>query len=134
MKYKIVKRNNATLPSNGKYVAKAMHFNTVTGDDIAREIERNCSATAGDVILVLEELKYVLGEHLRLGDRVELFNLGTFKLELESHAVDSPEDFRPGEHIRRPVLRVLPKCRNGSPELYRNVKYELWEKGGVTKG
>lgn len=127
MKYKITKRSNSTLPSNGKYVAKAMHLNTITGEDIAEEIEKKCSATTSDVMLVLAALKESLNEHLRNGDKVELFDLGTFKLELESHAVNTPEDFNPKEHIRRPVLRVLPKCENGKPELYKDVKYELWK-------
>lgn len=127
MRYKLVKRNNATLPSNGKYVAKAVHLNTVTSEEIAREIERNCSAKVSDVLLVLTELQETLREHLRQGDRVELFDLGTFKLELESHAVDSPSDFQPSKHIRRPVLRVLPKCKAGKPQLYQDMKYELWK-------
>lgn len=128
MKYKLVKRNNTTLPSNGKYVAKAIHSTTITSRDIAREIERNCSAKVSDVVLVLEELQSVLRDHLRQGDRVELFGLGTFKLELESHAVDSPSDFNPSAHIRRPVLRILPKCKDGKPLLYQEIDYEEWKK------
>lgn len=127
MKYKLVKRNNSTLPSNGKYVAKAMHLNTITAKDIAKEIERNCSAKVSDVVLVLEELQDVLREHLQQGDKVELFGLGTFKLEVESHAVDSPSDFSPSEHIRRPVLKVLPKCKSGKPLLYQGMEYEEWK-------
>lgn len=124
MKYKLVKRTNATLPSNGKYVAKAVHFNTITSQEIAQEIERNCSAKVSDVLLVLTELQEALTNHLRQGDRVELFDLGTLKLELESHAVDSPSDFNPSQHIRRPVLRVLPKCKGGKPQLYQDMEYE----------
>lgn len=125
MKYKLIKRKNSTIPSCGKYVAKAVHPRTVTGDDIADEIEKRCAATSVDVVLVIEALKQVMGEHLREGDKVELFNLGTFKLELESYAVDTPEDFDPVKHIRRPVLRVLPKSKSGKPELYKDINYEL---------
>ena len=127
MKYKLIQRKNSTIPFNGKYVAKAIHPNTVTSDDIAREIEGRCAASSVDVMLVLEALQQVLGEHLRQGDKVELFSLGTFKMELESRAVDSPEDFSPAEHIRRPVLHVLPRCENGKPEIYQGIKYEEWK-------
>ena len=49
MEYKIVKETHPTLKNYGKYKAVAMHYKTVTPEEIADEIERNCSAKKSDV-------------------------------------------------------------------------------------
>jgi len=60
MKYKIVRENKPTLKNFGRYKAAAMHFQTITPEMVAQEIQDNCSAKASDVELVLAELSAVL--------------------------------------------------------------------------
>ena len=55
MEYKIIKETHPTLKNYGKYKAVAMHYKTVTPEEIADEIERNCSAKKSDVDLVMAE-------------------------------------------------------------------------------
>ena len=55
MKYKIVRENKPTLKNYGRYKAVAMHFQTITPDMVAKEIQDNCSAKASDVELVLTD-------------------------------------------------------------------------------
>lgn len=124
MRYKLVKGTNPTIPSFGKYVAKAIHPTTVSAENICAEIERNCSAKKSDVILVLTELQDVIISHLQRGDRVELPSLGTLKLEIASRTVPSPSDFNIRNHIRRVSLHILPKCQNGIPEVYKGMRLE----------
>lgn len=121
MKIQVKKKTNPTIPSYGKYAAKAVHERTITADMIQKEIEQNCSARQSDVLLVLTELHEVLINHLQDGDRVELPAIGTLKLEVKSHVVDNPEDFQPEKHIKGFSLHILPKCKNGSPKLYKDV-------------
>lgn len=124
MRYKLVMGTNPTIPSYGKYVAKAIHPTTISAESICEEIERNCSAKKSDVILVLTELQDVITRHLQDGDRVELPAIGTMKLEIASHTVASPTDFRINQHIRSINLHILPKCHHGTPEVYKGMRLE----------
>lgn len=126
MKYKIVRENKPTLKNFGRYKAAAMHFQTITPEMVAQEIQDNCSAKTSDVELVLAELSAVLLRHLKAGDRVRLKHIGMLKLEIESEKVDAPEDFNGRKHIRGVRLHLLPESRKGRQEVYENLKFERW--------
>ena len=126
MKYKIVRENKPTLKNFGRYKAAAMHFQTITPEMVAQEIQDNCSAKASDVELVLTELSAVLLRHLKAGDRVRLKHIGMLKLEIESEKVDAPEDFNGRKHIRGVRLHLLPESRRGRQAVYEDLKFERW--------
>ena len=44
MKYKIVRENKPTLKNYGRYKAVAIHFQTISPEEVEQEIEDNCSA------------------------------------------------------------------------------------------
>ena len=121
MEYKLVKGTNPTIPSYGKYVARAVHNNVITAHELALEIQNNCSAKKSDVLLVLTELQDSLIRHLQAGDKIELPAIGTLKLEMDSRTVDSPEEFNPAIHLRKFSLHLLPKCTSGTPDIYTDV-------------
>lgn len=126
MKYIIVRENKPTLKNFGRYKAAAMHFQTITPEMVAQEIQDNCSAKASDVELVLTELSAVLLRHLKAGDRVRLKHIGMLKLEIESEKVDAPEDFNGRKHIRGVRLHLLPESRRGRQAVYEDLKFERW--------
>jgi len=126
MKYKIVRENKPTLKNFGRYKAAAMHFQTITPEMVAQEIQDNCSAKASDVELVLSELSAVLLRHLKAGDRVRMNHIGLLKLEIESEKVDTPGDFDSRKHIRCVRLHLLPESRKGRQEVYEDLKFERW--------
>ena len=126
MKYKIVRENKPTLKNFGRYKAAAMHFQTITPEMVAQEIQDNCSAKASDVEMVLAELSAVLLRHLKAGDRVRLKHIGMLKLEIESEKVDAPEDFNGRKHIRGVRLHLLPESRRGRQAVYEDLKFERW--------
>ena len=127
MKYKIVRENKPTLKNYGRYKAVAMHFQTIEAEQVAQEVQDNCSAKRSDVELVLGELLEVLARHLKQGDRVRLKYIGLMKLELDSEKVDSPKDFDPAKHIRGVRLHLLPESRRGRKELYENISLEKFK-------
>ena len=127
MKYKIVRENKPTLKNYGRYKAVAMHFQTIEAEQVAQEVQDNCSAKRSDVELVLGELLEVLARHLKQGDRVRLKYIGLMKLELDSEKVDSPKDFDPAKHIRGVRLHLLPESRRGRKELYESVSLEKFK-------
>jgi hypothetical protein len=62
--------------------------------------------------------------HLRKGDRVRLKDFGLMKLEIESDKVDNLRDFRAKQHIRGVRLHFIPESEKGSPELYKDIRFE----------
>ena len=127
MKYKIVRENKPTLKNYGRYKAVAIHFQTIEAEQVAQEVQDNCSAKRSDVELVLGELLEVLARHLKQGDRVRLKYIGLMKLELDSEKVDSPKDFDPAKHIRGVRLHLLPESRRGRKELYEGISLEKFK-------
>ena len=144
MEYKIVKETHPTLKNYGKYKAVAMHYKTITPEEIADEIERNCSAKKSDVDLVMAEFTDTLVRHLKDGDRVRIPGLGLAKLEIDSEKVvsrvripglglakleidsekvASPQAFRSTQHIHGVKLHLLPESKQGMQELYKDIKY-----------
>lgn len=124
MKYRIVKENRPTLKNYGRYKAVAVHYQTVSPEQLRREIQANCSAKASDVTLVLTELAETIRRHLQDGDRVRIEELGLLKLEIEADRVDHPEDFDMGQHFRSFRLHVLPESLHGHPQLYEGITLE----------
>lgn len=122
MVLQLKKKKHPMVSSYGKYVAKVMHFNTITAEDIEREIQDNCTAKASDVQLVTRELYATIIRHLQDGDRVEIPNMGIMKLEARCTPVDSPEEFDQRKHVKSFSLHFIPKSKRGKPEMYQGIE------------
>ena len=123
MRYKIIKENKPTLTTYGKYKAKAIHNGEVASNEIIKEAAKRMGTSEGNVLGVMLSLGEVINKHLRHGDKVRLESWGMMKLEIESDNVDSPEQFKPRQHIRGVRLHFLPESYKGKPELYQGIKY-----------
>ena len=77
-----------------KYFARARKTGKVGMKEIAEEIQRNCSATCGDVTLVLTELMDVIRDHLLNGEEVTIDGLGSFRVGVTSDSVTNPAAFK----------------------------------------
>ncbi len=121
---KITKGKRKNIASYGKYTVKAMHYNTITMNDVCKEIETNCSAKSSDVELVLRELVDVLKHHLQQGHKVQLPHLGTMKMDIESRAFDNPKNFNPAKHIRRFKIRFRAQSHKGHQTLLEDINID----------
>ncbi len=121
---KITKGARKNIVSYGKYTVKAMHYNTITMNDVCKEIETNCSAKSSDVELVLRELVDVLKHHLQQGHKVQLPHLGTMKMDIESRAFDNPKDFNPAMHIKRCKISFIPQSYKKHQTLLEDIKID----------
>src|SRR5574344_1809195 len=87
-----------------KYFARTRKTGKIGMNEIAEEIQRNCSATCGDVKLVLTELTDVIRDHLLNGEEVIIDGLGSFHIKVISDSVTDPADFKEsnihGVHLR----------------------------------
>lgn len=124
MKYILRKERKVNLKNFGKYKAVAVHADTVTQQEIEAEAERNCTVTRADVKAVMNEVMAVMRRHLQNGDRVRLDDWGILKLELESKAVEQPEEFNATKHVKRIKVHFLPESRKGVQRLYNGIKLE----------
>ena len=77
-----------------KYFARARKTGKVGMTESAEEIQRNCSATCGDVTLVLTELMDVIRDHLLNGEEVTIDGLGSFRVGVTSDSVTNPAAFK----------------------------------------
>ena len=77
-----------------KYFARARKTGKIGMNEIAEEIQRNCSDTCGDVKLVLTELMDVIRDHLLNGEEVAIDGLGSFRVGVTSDSVTNPADFK----------------------------------------
>lgn len=84
--------------------------------DLALEMERISSLSAGDVLSVLELLSGRIARHLRDGRTVNIHGLGTFFVGISSEGVSSPHECT-AEKVK--VTRV---CYKADKELSNSVK------------
>jgi len=120
LKYTIVRQAQPGIKGGGSYnyYARACERSKATLDDLADMIHQRTSLSRGDVVSVVVSLSDLIPELLSENKTVELGELGTFSLHLQSEGVSSPEEisyrkikalkiqFRPGIHFKRAIGRV----------------------------
>ena len=97
--YRLRKNNNSKSAQYGKYYARAVHVSTLTTNDIANIIQRNCSVKKSDVKAVLEELVEVMNSALQDSKRVKLDGFGSFKIGLKTAPADSAAEFNVRDNV-----------------------------------
>ena len=90
--YKLKRRLNVNGTVKDVYVAKVARANVVDIDILAEEIAATCTASEGDVLMVLRNMEHVIKNHLSKGDVVKLSSLGTFSPTIRAKAVDKADD------------------------------------------
>ena len=91
--YRIIQDKNIKSKNHGKFLARAVHPNSVSLADLASIIERNCSMKRSDVVAVLTELVEVMRDKLQNSCRVRVDGLGIFKIGLKTKPADSKAKF-----------------------------------------
>lgn len=125
MKYKLVEGKRKAIGSYRKYVARAVHNGVVSYEDFFKEIEHEGgSATPSDVHAVMDKVLNILVRHLQQGDVVEIPYLGRMKIDIDSTAVESPDEFNAREHIKSVHMNFTAQSKNGHQELLEGIKFE----------
>lgn len=68
--YKLYQENREGSANKGKWYARAVHTGTVTIDDLADEMQANCTVKRADIVAVLSELVETMQKHLQMSHRV----------------------------------------------------------------
>lgn len=120
--YKHKRKVNANGTVKEVYVAKVARGNIVDTDILAEEISAVCSASEGDVLMVLRSMEHVLKNHLSKGDVVKLNSVGSFSPTLRGKCVDSAEKVNQFSILSTgvrftPSARLLEGIRNAGVRL-----------------
>ena len=107
--YKMIFRNNEKHPEMTGYFAVIANKGMVTTDEIADEIQRNCSMKRSDVLAVLAELSEVIRNNVQQSHSVKLNGIGVFRPGISSSIVKSLAQFTPQTNIRALRLNFLPE-------------------------
>lgn len=98
--YKLRFKSNKKHPEYNGYYATIANKGLVRTDEIADEIQRNCSMKRSDVIAVLAELSEVMKHQIQQSHSVKLDGLGVFRPGISSSIADKLENFNPATNIK----------------------------------
>lgn len=105
MFYKLYQNNNDKTAAYKKWYARAVVTAVKDINDIADEMQKNCTVKKSDIKAVLNELPDVLMLFFEAGYRVCIEGLGSFKVAVTSAGTESVSQFNAAEHIKR--LRII---------------------------
>lgn len=109
--YKLYQENREGSANKGKWYARAVHTGTVTIDDLADEMQANCTVKRADIVAVLSELVETMQKHLQMSHRVKLDRLGTFKIGMHTSPADTVKDFTASGNVKSVHVLFQPETK-----------------------
>lgn len=82
IEYDFYRNPNSQKTNKKRYHARVVSNNRISTDDLAEEIQNECSLTIADVKAVLIALGDKLAKHLGEGDKVHIEGIGHFQVNL----------------------------------------------------
>ena len=83
-----------------KWYGRTVIIDNVQIEQLADEIQDNCTVKRSDILAVLSELGPAIKKELQRSMKVSLPYLGSFKLAVHSTGVDNAEEFDVQRHIK----------------------------------
>lgn len=109
--YKLYQDNRTNAKFKGQWYARAVHTGTVDIDDLAEEMQANCTVKRADIVAVLSELVETMKKHLQMSHRVKLDRLGTFKIGMTTKAAETVEDFSASNNVTSVHVLFQPETK-----------------------
>lgn len=109
--YKFYQNSKEGATNYGKWYARAVHTSTVTIDDLADEMQANCTVKRADIVAVLSELVETMKTHLQMSHRVKLDRLGTFKMGISTTPANSIKDFTVAKNLKNIHVLFQPETK-----------------------
>ena len=115
--YRKYQNNNKKMEkAYGKFYARAVAIDKVEIEELADEIQDNCTVKRADILAVLSELGPTMRDLLQDSKRVVIPYMGAFKLGLKTEGTDTEEEFT-AKNVKgikvlfQPTTRVLANHR-----------------------
>lgn len=109
--YKLYQNTKEGADNYGKWYARAVHTGTVTIDDLADEMQANCTVKRADIVAVLSELVETMKTHLQMSHRVKLDRLGTFKVGISTKPAESMKDYNATNYLKNFHVLFQPETK-----------------------
>ena len=109
--YKKYQDNRNSSANKGKWYARAVHTQTVDIDDLADEMQANCTVKRADIVAVLSELVETMQKHLQMSHRVKLNRLGAFKIGMSTSAADTADAFNARDNVKSVHIIFQPETK-----------------------
>ena len=119
--YRLYQNNNKkNTKAYGKWYAKAVTTNVYSTDELALEVQRNCSMKKSDVKAVIEELCEVMARELGNSHVIELVGVGRFYPKVKSTGTVTVREFNPSKNIVHTGISFNPtkKRVSGTGSVY----------------
>ena len=118
-------RSNGT----GLWYGQTTHYGTLTLDDLAEEVQNNCSLKKSDCMAINTELVEVIKNELLNSNKVRLDGFGTFAPALRGKGAMSEEKYSPTEcvtdvHVNFVASYTMPWHNKAVREWTSDVKFE----------
>ena len=98
LQYRITKRKNNIGPAGEEYyIMQAISTGEIDLERLSYEISNRCTASQGDVLIVLVEMGKLMEYHLSEGRTVNMERVGRFKMGFKSTPQPSPELLKASE-------------------------------------
>jgi DNA-binding protein, histone-like, putative len=117
-KKRIIKSNGQVIE---KYYAYAVSNQTVTTEDISKEIQEATSLTPADILATMRALSDVLERKLALGCNVRLDGLGIFSISAQSPGFDSAAKVKPNTVA---FSKVCYRADKKLQKAFKDLKFE----------
>lgn len=109
--YKLRQEKRENSKFKDMWYARAVHTSTVNIDDLAEEMEANCTVKRADIVAVLSELVETMRKHLQMSHRVKLDRLGTFKIGMNTKPSATIKDFNAKDNVKSVHVLFQPETK-----------------------
>lgn len=109
--YKLRQEKRENSKFKDQWYARAVHTSTVNIDDLAEEMEANCTVKCADIVAVLSELVETMKKHLQMSHRVKLDRLGTFKIGMSTKPSPTIKDFNAKDNVKSVHVLFQPETK-----------------------
>ena len=106
--YYVYQDNRRNVGTNLWY-GRATHYGILSLDDLAKEVQRNCSLKLSDCIAVNVELVETILYELKNSQKVDLGDFGYFTPAVKSKGAIQKADFNPNDFIKDAHVNFVAK-------------------------
>ena len=109
--YKLYQDNRTSSKFKGQWYARAVHTGTVDIDDLAEEMQANCTVKRADIVAVLSELVETMKKHLQMSHRFKLDRLGSFKIGMSTKPALTVGEFTASNNVKSVHVLFQPETK-----------------------
>jgi predicted histone-like DNA-binding protein len=119
-------KNRKMQAAHNKWFGRAVMVDEVSLEELADEIQDNCTVKRSDILAVMSELGPAMKRWMQKSMKVKIPYLGSFRLAVKSTGVDAPEEYDLKKNVKgvKVLFRPEESVDNGHrvKEMTRGVR------------